>query len=636
MLLDLSHNGLKSLCSNIGNLTTLIELDLSNNKLDWLPDLSSMKCLQNFSIKMNRFMKLPESIPSLTTLRKLDISDNNIFELPSNFSQLTCLKTFEYEKNPFAKNYKLKSIHEIMMELNPFTGHVYVETLPNDFDRRYLDDSLYVKRVLERSASDVQISDVEKLFKKQLDEQDELIAKHLEQQKAEEMALMQTLTQMEEIKKQELEQVSREMDAQRSQLTAALLELEEKTRKANEELILMHERLNQADQSIIIHEDLRARQEQLAAVQAEEYRQLENEFVKQSMENQLREMMELEEKAKALDLKRDYHSRKILRDIYNDERVLEELLEQSEVERAQVISSYIQSEQVQKQLVHETLMSQDIKRTHLIQQVELIEQQLVQMTMLEMKHRDVRSEEDQQLALKADREKLSQLWAQVQEEKMLREKEIYNLLLKMEEQKQNETDQYWLVQYQRLLSSKPASIASKEFDLDTGVVKFLNKCGASNYMPLFAKHRMTYEGLTTLTDENLRLMGMTEIGLRATVLAQVEEMKKSRKHSLDSCKDLKVDLDKSGKFSDGKAGQKSSTTAGAASPTGEGKGRPNLPSSIRLENECCICMERSADLVFFPCGHVCCCSLCGVSTKECPLCRVEISNTVFLQFATEV
>ena len=179
MLLDLSHNGLKSLCSNIGNLTTLIELDLSNNKLDWLPDLSSMKCLQNFSIKMNRFMKLPESIPSLTTLRKLDISDNNIFELPSNFSQLTCLKTFEYEKNPFAKNYKLKSIHEIMMELNPFTGHVYVETLPNDFDRRYLDDSLYVKRVLERSASDVQISDVEKLFKKQLDEQDELIAKHL-------------------------------------------------------------------------------------------------------------------------------------------------------------------------------------------------------------------------------------------------------------------------------------------------------------------------------------------------------------------------------------------------------------------------------------------------------------------------
>ena len=44
----------------------------------------------------------------------------------------------------------------------------------------------------------------------------------------------------------------------------------------------------------------------------------------------------------------------------------------------------------------------------------MIEQQLVHMTMLEMKRRDVESEEDQQMALKADRQKLSQLWAKVQ------------------------------------------------------------------------------------------------------------------------------------------------------------------------------------------------------------------------------
>ena len=44
---------------------------------------------------------------------------------------------------------------------------------------------------------------------------------------------------------------------------------------------------------------------------------------------------------------------------------------------------------------------------------------------------------------------------------MEREKELYDLLLKMEEQKQEESDQYWLVQYQRLLSTKPVSIASK-------------------------------------------------------------------------------------------------------------------------------------------------------------------------------
>ena len=51
--------------------------------------------------------------------------------------------------------------------------------------------------------------------------------------------------------------------------------------------------------------------------QAEEYAALHDEYIKKSMERQLKEMLQLEQKAKDLDIKRDYHSRKILRHEHN-------------------------------------------------------------------------------------------------------------------------------------------------------------------------------------------------------------------------------------------------------------------------------------------------------------------------------
>ena len=57
------------------------------------------------------------------------------------------------------------------------------------------------------------------------------------------------------------------MDEQRNQWVSSLLQLEEQTRRANEELIMMHERLNRVDHSLVANKDIRDRQEKLAAVQ---------------------------------------------------------------------------------------------------------------------------------------------------------------------------------------------------------------------------------------------------------------------------------------------------------------------------------------------------------------------------------
>ena len=616
LLLDLSNNKLKSLPSSVSSLTHLLELNLSHNKLDDLLDLSSLNKLQILTLDNNRFHFLPPSVTELQSLRSLDISSNAISTLPVKFSELVLLKEFKFESTPLETRYSMRSIQDIMSSLNPFTQYQYIEKLPDDFDRARLDDSTYLKRILDRCASaPTALDEAHKAFKKEVDAQDAMISKYLAQQRNEQIALLTTLSEMEKSKAEEIETLSRQVDAQRCSWTKALLDLEQKTRKATEDLLSMYEKLNKTEEAFLKEESERMKQEHLGIIQVHEYRALEEEKIKQSMEKQLKEMIELEEKAKVLDENRDRQIKKVLTDMQLDDQVLDIFLIQAEEQSAHVMSHYIESENVQKQLVHQMLVEQDVKRNQLMHHVEMIEKQLTQMTLLEMKQRDMQSEDDHRNALANEREQLSQLLCKIHEERELREKEISQLLMQMEQQKEDENEQYWLVQYQRLLSMKPASIASKEFDLDVRVVKLLHKCGAQEYTALFAKHKMTYESLHTLNDDNLRLMGMTEIGLRATVLSEIDKLPLNdvRKKSVDVTPQF--------------------TPKGTPRKQSMVSANSQLPAAIILENECCICMECNANVVFFPCGHVCCCSNCSHKTYECPLCRAEILSSVSLHFA---
>lgn len=39
------------------------------------------------------------------------------------------------------------------------------------------------------------------------------------------------------------------------------------------------------------------------------------------------------------------------------------------------------------------------------------------------------------------------------------------------------------------------------------------------------------------------------------------------------------------------------------------------------EGMCVACREREAQIVFIPCGHLCCCEMCGRNLDRCPMCR---------------
>ncbi|WAR08057.1 BIR7B-like protein [Mya arenaria] len=62
--------------------------------------------------------------------------------------------------------------------------------------------------------------------------------------------------------------------------------------------------------------------------------------------------------------------------------------------------------------------------------------------------------------------------------------------------------------------------------------------------------------------------------------------------------------------------------------------------SLVLENErlkdllfCKICLDRRADIVYLPCGHIFSCPQCTHALDHCPICRSAINDHVKAKFA---
>ena len=51
-------------------------------------------------------------------------------------------------------------------------------------------------------------------------------------------------------------------------------------------------------------------------------------------------------------------------------------------------------------------------------------------------------------------------------------------------------------------------------------------------------------------------------------------------------------------------------------------------ATMEEEQKCIICQEYDQVIVFLPCGHFCCCSVCSPALKHCCMCRTLIAKTV--------
>uniref|UniRef100_A0A9J8ATN1 Leucine rich repeat and sterile alpha motif containing 1 n=1 Tax=Cyprinus carpio carpio TaxID=630221 RepID=A0A9J8ATN1_CYPCA len=200
-----------------------------------------------------------------------------------------------------------------------------------------------------------------------------------------------------------------------------------------------------------------------------------------------------------------------------------------------------------------------------------------------------------QEVLADQRTALTDLLQQLLKQKDQREEELRMVLVEMDQKSESNQQNYWMIQYQRLLDAKPLSLRMQEAAVDGDLGNLLCKLSAQHYLPVIAHHRITAEALRHMTTKDLRKVSkeMQEAG-PSTPTAPLQQQ-------------LTPPLTPNTPLT------------------------PTAPSPDRFSSsECVVCMEHESQVIFLPCGHVCCCQTCSSALQSCPLCRGSISQRVRL------
>lgn len=98
--LDLSENRIMALPATIGGLSSLTRLDLHSNRISELPDsVGNLLSLVYLDLRGNHLTLLPASFTRLIRLEELDLSSNQISALPDSLGSLVRLKVLNVETN---------------------------------------------------------------------------------------------------------------------------------------------------------------------------------------------------------------------------------------------------------------------------------------------------------------------------------------------------------------------------------------------------------------------------------------------------------------------------------------------------------------------------------------------------------
>ena len=87
-------------------------------------------------------------------------------------------------------------------------------------------------------------------------------------------------------------------------------------------------------------------------------------------------------------------------------------------------------------------------------------------------HKNLSSQVEFEIELMAEkRDTLTKLLLDLIEKKQARAEDLQKIMREMEGEKEKEHENYWLIQYQKLLDSKPKGLAAAEDKLDPKVRK---------------------------------------------------------------------------------------------------------------------------------------------------------------------
>ncbi|NWZ82389.1 LRSM1 ligase, partial [Poecile atricapillus] len=643
-VLDLHDNQLASLPADIGQLTALQVLNLEKNLLKSLPQsIGDLAQLQVLNVKGNKLRELPRSVSSLRSLQALDVSGNVLQELPRVLAHARSLQTLTLDAS--AMTYPPPDIcsagtEAIQQFLCKECGIAYyppsqclLPTLESDgggtsvdgVDRtveKYLEEEnewqeIPVIPVISSSYSSQERKMQEKLdFERRLSmgqREQALLVQQLNSHKDE---ILQTVREEQQRLEQGLSKHQRYLEEERLKLLQQLKDTEQGTARRIQKLLEDSQRQKQSSDILKSLENERIRMEQLMAITQEETEQLRRREVASAMQQMLAEtyknkLLQMTSESRRQDLVSQACS-----SLAEMDQKFQQILAWQQLDQNKAVSQILQQIEMQKTAFEALQVKKDLMHRQIRNQIKLIETELLQLTQLELKRQELDTETLQE-AVTEQRRALGCLLQQLLKEKKQREEELQQILLEMEAKSETKQENYWLIQYQRLLNQKPLSLKLQEKGLEQQLVTLLLELSAHQYVPVFAHHRISLETLGTMSASDLEKLGVAEVGLQRAILRRAQEI-------LAAATTI-PELRRAGDTEVPAAPEPSAPLEEPPSPAAPSA--PPLPWDQR-KSECVVCMEQEPQMIFLPCGHVCCCRGCCERLLSCPLCRQDIAQRI--------
>ncbi|NXH46515.1 LRSM1 ligase, partial [Dicaeum eximium] len=640
-ILDLHDNQLASLPDDIGQLTALQVLNLERNLLKSLPQsIGDLAQLQVLNVKGNRLRELPGSVSGLRSLRALDVSGNVLQELPRVLAHVRPLQTLTLDAS--AMTYPPPDICSAGAE-------AIQQFLCNECGIPYYPPSQYLLPMMESNGGGTSVDGADRTVEKYMEEESEwqeipvihssdssqerktqekleferrlnmgqreqaLLVQQLNSHKDE---ILQTVREEQQRLEQGLSKHQRYVEEERLKLLQQLKDTEQGIASRIQKLLEDNQRQKRSSDILKSLENERIRMEQLMAITQEETEQLHRREVASAMQQMLAETY----KNKLLQMTSESRRQNLVSQACSSlaemDQKFQQILAWQQLDQNKAVSQILQQIEMQKTAFEALQVKKDLMHRQIRNQIKLIETELLQLTQLELKRQELDTETLQEVVTE-QRRALGCLLQQLLKEKKQREEELQQILLEMEEKSETKQENYWLIQYQRLLNQKPLSLKLQEKGLEQQLVTLLLELSADQYVPVFAHHRISLEMLGTMSASDLEKLGVTEAGLQRAILRRAQEILAvaTTIPELRRTEDSEVPA-----------------APGPSAPLEEPPS-PAAPTAPPLQwdekkSECVVCMEQEPQMIFLPCGHVCCCQGCCERLHSCPLCRQDIAQRV--------
>uniref|UniRef100_A0A182WMB3 RING-type domain-containing protein n=1 Tax=Anopheles minimus TaxID=112268 RepID=A0A182WMB3_9DIPT len=633
--LNLSYNRFKKLPEDIYKLENLRELFLANNALEKLPTtIGRLKKLELLNLSANNLASV-EQIAFMTNLRVLDVSGNvRLSELPSQLA--TCdnlvdlvldpanivsppadvvaggtyaivkyLSTGEFHRDPSGKTEPDGALDRQKATTSAFLASERTELRQQELARdRYEQERKLLER--ERLA-----------FEKDMLTESKL---HEQQQLRKQMLLQQLLEQQNQNETQ-VNKLQQEKQTERERLIDNIIKDDQKSNELVNNLLALK---NGPDPAFLEQE----REEQKRLLEHLHIQQ--NDLRKQEVLGAMTNLLENEINIiQNFHNQRDQSSRSILEREYETNNLLNNVFLNYDKNRQEVIDQITFDEDIQKSAVAALIARNDSRTWGLVEQVRIVETQLAALTLYEIERK--KTNQDDQILL--------------------------DTLKIIEKQKENEQSDFWLLQYQRLLDRQPTEVSHDTASIDPVLgYQFLTN-GVVHCLPFLSKIWQNKDKeLCNVTEQDLMNAGVQNPTDRHGILQSIANYYDYLNGRIDypegesitvtpmaATAPIDEEYRRERRSSSVEMGMEAepSSVLPSVGPRGSRpvpeSNEPISPVSagtgVTQFAECVICMEQVVlflvvQVIFLPCGHMCCCSGCHTEIHDCPMCRAYIERKI--------